>query len=100
MLKDGKILIGKSGTNEIFLDPAMANRHGMIAGATGTGKTVSLKVLAESFADAGVPVFLADIKGDLGSLAQEGVDESHVVERVNSMNLAADGYAYRKYPVS
>ncbi|MBR1900525.1 MAG: DUF853 family protein [Lachnospiraceae bacterium] len=100
MLKDGKILIGKSGANEIFLDPAMANRHGMIAGATGTGKTVSLKVLAESFSDAGVPVFLADIKGDLGSLAQEGVDESHVTERVNSMNLLADGYAYRKYPVS
>ena len=78
----------------------MANRHGMIAGATGTGKTVSLKVLAESFSDAGVPVFLADIKGDLGSLAQEGVDEEHVTARVASMNLAADGYAYRKYPVS
>ena len=100
MLKDGKILIGKSAEKEIYLDPAMANRHGMIAGATGTGKTVSLKVLAESFSDAGVPVFLADIKGDLGSLAQEGCDEPHVTERVNSMNLLADGYAYTKYPVS
>ena len=96
MLKDGKILIGKNNESEIWLDPAMANRHGMIAGATGTGKTVSLKVLAESFSDAGVPVFLADIKGDLGSLAQEGVDEEHVTARVASMNLAADGYAYRK----
>ncbi len=100
MLKDGKILIGKNGDHEVFLDPAMANRHGMIAGATGTGKTVSLKVLAESFSDAGVPVFLADIKGDLGSLAQEGADEEHVVSRVQSMNLAQDGYAYRKYPVA
>ena len=57
MLKNGKILIGKSGERELFLDPAMANRHGMIAGATGTGKTVSLKVLAESFSDAGVLCF-------------------------------------------
>lgn len=99
MYKDGRILIGKNGTEEITLDLKMANRHGMIAGATGTGKTVSLKVLAESFSDAGVPVFLADIKGDLGSLAQEGEDEEHVTERVQSMNLEADGYAYRKYPV-
>ena len=100
MLKDGKILIGKSSDAEMFLDPAMANRHGMIAGATGTGKTVSLKVLAESFSDAGVPVFLADVKGDLGSLAQMGCDEEHVTERINSMNLTADGFAYSKYPVS
>ena len=100
MLKDGKILIGKSGDKELFLNPAMANRHGMIAGATGTGKTVSLKVLAESFSDLGVPVFLADIKGDLGSLAQTGCDEPHVTERIQSMNLAQDGFAYSKYPVS
>lgn len=100
MFKDGKILIGKAQGRDLYLDPAMANRHGMIAGATGTGKTVSLKVLAESFSDAGVPVFLADIKGDLGSLAQMGCDEEHVTERVSSMNLAADGFAYSKYPVS
>ena len=100
MLKDGRILIGKSGETEQFLDLAMANRHGMIAGATGTGKTVSLKVLAESFSDAGVPVFLADVKGDLGSLAQMGCDEIHVTERIQSMNLAQDGFAYSKYPVS
>ncbi len=100
MFKDGKILIGKAQDTCMYLDPAMANRHGMIAGATGTGKTVSLKVLAESFSDAGVPVFLADIKGDLGSLAQMGCDEEHVTERVASMNLAADGFAYSKYPVS
>ncbi len=99
MYKDGKILIGKNETQSIFLDPAMANRHGMIAGATGTGKTVSLKVLAESFSDAGVPVFLADVKGDLGSLAQMGMDEVHVTERVQSMGLMEEGFSYSSYPV-
>lgn len=100
MYKDGKILVGKSGETEVFLDMAMANRHGMIAGATGSGKTVSLKVLAESFSDAGVPVFLADIKGDLGSIAQPGTDEAHVTERIESMGLSADGFAYRSYPAA
>ena len=99
MLKDGKILFGKSGDKEVYLNLSMANRHGLISGATGTGKAVSLKVLAESFSDAGVPVFLADIKGDLASLAQMGADEKHVTERVSSMNLQADGFAYRSYPV-
>lgn len=100
MFKDGKVLFGKSGEKEVFLDLSMANRHGLISGATGTGKTVSLKVLAESFSDAGVPVFLADIKGDLGSIAQMGADEKHVTERVTSMNLDVDGFAYRKYPTA
>ncbi len=100
MLKDGRILIGKNDDNkEVFLNLSMANRHGMIAGATGTGKTVSLKVLAESFSDAGVPVFLADIKGDLGSLAEIGREDENVRERVTSMQLDADGYCFRKYPV-
>ena len=65
MYQDGKIWIGRSGEEDIYIYPNMANRHGMIAGATGTGKTVTLKVMAESFSDAGVPVFLADVKGDL-----------------------------------
>ena len=54
-----------TGEEPVYLEPSMANRHGLIAGATGTGKTVTLKVLAESFSDMGVPVFLADVKGDL-----------------------------------
>ena len=61
MFYDGKILIGKSGEEDIYIYPKMANRHGLIAGATGTGKTVTLKVMAESFSDIGVPVFLADL---------------------------------------
>ena len=64
MLKDGKVFVGK-GNCETFILPQMANRHGLIAGATGTGKTITRKVMAESFSDMGVPVFLADVKGDL-----------------------------------
>ena len=70
MYCDSKILIGKSGEENVYIYPRMANRHGMIAGATGTGKTVTLKVLAESFSDCGVPVFLADVKGDLAGMCR------------------------------
>ena len=62
------ILIAKSGKDEIFLLPQMANRHGLIAGATGTGKTVTLQSLAQSFSQRGVPVFMADVKGDLAGM--------------------------------
>ena len=61
MYHDGKIWVGHSGDDRVYIFPKMANRHGLIAGATGTGKTVTLKVLAESFSDAGVPVCLADV---------------------------------------
>ena len=61
MYQDGKIIVGMSGDEKVCIYPKMANRHGMIAGATGSGKTVTLKVLTESFSDLGVPVFLADI---------------------------------------
>ncbi|MEE3396908.1 MAG: helicase HerA-like domain-containing protein, partial [Succiniclasticum sp.] len=66
MLKDGKIWVANNDKGEnIFILPKMANRHGLIAGATGTGKTITLKVMAESFSDMGVPVFMADVKGDV-----------------------------------
>src|SRR5580693_5809033 len=65
------ILIAK-GATDLFLLPEMANRHGLIAGATGTGKTVTLQVLAENFSSLGVPVFMADIKGDLTGISQPG----------------------------
>jgi DNA helicase HerA-like ATPase len=72
------ILIGKSSSTQQSIDLTlalrMANRHGLIAGATGTGKTISLQVLAEGFAKAGVPVFLADVKGDLSGISQIGGD--------------------------
>ena len=100
MLHDGKILIGKSGEEKIYIYPQMANRHGLIAGATGTGKTISLKVLAESFSDCGVPVFLADVKGDLAGMCQMGTMNENVQKRVDAMNLAAEGYEFRKYPTA
>src|SRR3954464_6271145 len=71
MSEDGAILIGKSTKPERLL-LRLANRHGLVTGATGTGKTVTLQVLAEGFSNAGVPVFAADIKGDLSGLAAAG----------------------------
>ncbi|HSP99898.1 MAG TPA: helicase HerA-like domain-containing protein [Candidatus Dormibacteraeota bacterium] len=75
------------GDHVIELIPRMANRHGLIAGATGTGKTVSLRVLAEQFSRIGVPVFLADVKGDLSGLARPGGDNPKVVERAKLLGL-------------
>ncbi|MGD9677006.1 MAG: helicase HerA-like domain-containing protein [Vulcanibacillus sp.] len=96
MFTGDKIWIGKSDI-AVNLLPRMANRHGLIAGATGTGKTVTLKVLAESFSDMGVPVFLADIKGDLAGLAVKGTENPKVEERVTRMSV--EGFDYKAYPV-
>jgi len=73
---------------QLFLNAAMANRHGMIAGATGTGKTVTLQILAEGFSKIGVPVFLADIKGDLSGLSQPGQDNKIVKHRVSHIGIS------------
>lgn len=100
MVKDGKILIGKAGDQDIYIYPKMANRHGMICGATGTGKTVSLRVMAESFSDMGVPVFLADVKGDLASMILEGDYNDNIRKRVDSMGLEDYGYSVTDYPVN
>ena len=81
----------------IYLEPGMANRHGLIAGATGTGKTVTLKVLAESFSDMGVPVFLADIKGDLSGMCLPGQENKHIRRSIDSMNIT--DFDYTAYPV-
>ncbi len=98
MVRDGKVWIANSDSGEnLFLLPGMANRHGLIAGATGSGKTVTLKVLAESFSDMGVPVFLADVKGDLAGMIKEG---SGMEERIERFGLAGTGYEYKKYPVT
>ena len=100
MYHDGKIWVGKSGDEKIYIYPKMANRHGLIAGATGTGKTVTLKVLAESFSDAGVPVFLADVKGDLAATCMLGTKTDSVKKRVEEMGLAAEGYDFSSYPTT
>ena len=96
MLKDGKILIGKNDNYEANLLLSKANRHGLITGATGTGKTISLKVLAESFSSAGVPVFMVDVKGDLAGTAFIGEDNENVRIRVEKLKL--DTFKYDKYP--
>ncbi len=92
---NGKIWLAKSG-EKVFLEPKMANRHGFIAGASGTGKTITLKVLAESFSQLGVPVFLADIKGDLAGMCKAGVHSESMEKRINKLGI--EDWRYRVFP--
>lgn len=89
------LLIAK-GQSDIFLMPKMANRHGLIAGATGTGKTVTLRVLAEQFSQLGVPVFMADVKGDLSGLPFPGGEDPKIIERVQKLHLRE--FTFEGYP--
>lgn len=98
MYQDNKIWIGKSGSEKVYIHPRMANRHGMIAGATGTGKTVTLKVLAESFSECGVPVFLADVKGDLAGVCRKGDESESIKKRMDSMELEGEGFRLQPCP--
>ena len=100
MYQDKKILVGMAGEEKVYIYPKMANRHGMIAGATGTGKTITLKVMAESFSACGVPVFLADVKGDLSGMCRKGTMNSNVQERVEAMGLDKLGYDFDAYPTT
>ncbi len=100
MLLDNKLYIGYADGEKVSIVLNKANRHGLIAGATGTGKTTTLRVMAESFSDAGVPVFLADAKGDLATLCQPGTMVEPVQKRVDEMGLAADGFQLQAYPVT
>ncbi len=100
MYQDKKIWIGKSEDEKIYIYPKMANRHGLIAGATGTGKTVTLKVLAESFSDCGVPVFLADVKGDLAGMCQSGTAGGSIQKRIDGMGLMQEGFQFHAYPTT
>src|ERR1700761_597001 len=81
-----KIFVGK-GEQAAWLTLALANRHGLATGVTGTGKTVTLQVLAEGFARAGVPVFAADIKGDLSGISEPGTASDALVQRAKAMDL-------------
>ena len=99
MLHNGKIWIGscENGT-PVYLLPSMANRHGLIAGATGTGKTVSLKVLAEAFSDMGVPVFLSDIKSDLSGMVSPGAESEAIDKRLAKCGVPRELFQYTSYP--
>ena len=83
------LLIAKSKTQEIHLLPQLANRHGLITGATGTGKAVTLQKMAESFANIGVPVFMADVKGDLSGVGAAGVESPKLKERLAALGIAS-----------
>ena len=95
MFTENKIWMAQSD-KRLFLLPNMANRHGLIAGATGTGKTITMKVMAESFSDMGVPVFLADIKGDLTGMCRPGKDSADMQRRIERFGI--DGFSYKAYP--
>ncbi|HRP87449.1 MAG TPA: DUF853 family protein, partial [Gammaproteobacteria bacterium] len=86
-MEDNFILVGGGSAGHVQLNPRYANRHGLIAGATGTGKTVTLQVLAEAFSARGVPVFLADVKGDLAGLSQAGSPHPKIDERVATIGM-------------
>ncbi len=90
--------IATSEGGEVLLNPKMANRHGLITGATGTGKTVTLQNLTETFSDMGVPVFVADIKGDFSGIAKAGGNKESVTKRVNKYGLLEKGFEFKAYP--
>ena len=95
MLQDDKIWMAQ-GDNPCYLLLNQANRHGLIAGASGTGKTVTLKVMAEGFSQAGVPVFMADVKGDVTGMCQAGVDSENMQKRIAKFGL--EGFTYQGCP--
>ncbi len=98
MLNNGNIWLGTSSHGAVELLPSMANRHGLIAGATGTGKTVTLQVLAEGFSQLGVPVFMADVKGDLAGLCSPGQGSAKIDSRLATCGV--ERFSFRACPVT
>ena len=96
MYVDNKILIGKNSKQELFIVPNKANRHGLITGASGSGKTITLKVMAESFSSMGVPVFLADVKGDLAGMCLPGESNEKIQERLNGIGIK--DFSFKGFP--
>ena len=103
MVHDGLIYFARKGGetlgDKICMRPDKANRHGFICGATGTGKSVTLKVLAESFSEIGVPVFMSDVKGDMAGIAVPGTDSEGMQKRLDRFEIR-DSFSYRGFPVS
>ena len=97
MTQDIQLLIGGNGETTVSMNASMANRHGMVAGATGTGKTVTLQILAENFSKAGVPVFLADVKGDVSGIGKPAKPHKKIDERINTIGI--DDYKMQGSPV-
>ncbi len=99
MLDGTALLLARTDTDDVCLFPETANRHGLISGATGTGKTVTLQTLAEGFSALGVPVFLTDIKGDLSGLCRPGCLTGKTAKRVEELGLRSRNYAEKSFPV-
>ncbi|MCQ2537940.1 MAG: DUF853 domain-containing protein [Lachnospiraceae bacterium] len=102
MYENGKIYMGLSNEEnpqKVFFEMSQANRHGLIAGASGTGKTITMKVMAESFSAAGVPVFVCDVKGDVSGLAEPGADNEGMQKRIDKFGIR-DTFAYKGFPVT
>lgn len=96
---DKRAFIAIGDEVKAYLLPNMANRHGLVTGATGTGKTVTLQNLAETFSKMGVPVFAADVKGDLSGVAKVGGNKESVVKRVDGYKLKEEGFEFQNFPV-
>lgn len=94
-----RAFIAINDSAEVCLIPRMANRHGLITGATGTGKTVTLQTLSETFSEMGVPVFAADMKGDLSGVAKTGGNKESVAKRVEQYKLQEKGFDFKAFPV-
>jgi len=99
MYTNGSVYLGLAGERRVTMPLNMANRHGLIAGASGTGKTITMKVMAESFSDAGVPVFLCDVKGDVSGICQAGESSEGMEKRIDKFGLRGE-FAYRGCPVA
>ena len=99
MYENGKIYMGLADDQRVELALNMCNRHGLIAGASGTGKTITMKVMAESFSDAGVPVFLCDVKGDVAGICAPGVNSEGMEKRIDKFGVR-DTFTYKAYPTT
>ena len=99
MYENGKIYMGLADGQRVELALNMCNRHGLIAGASGTGKTITMKVMAESFSDAGVPVFLCDVKGDVAGICAPGVSSEGMEKRIDKFGVRGS-FTYKAYPTT
>ena len=99
MYENGKIYMGLADGQRVEMYPSMSNRHGLIAGASGTGKTITMKVMAESFSDAGVPVFLCDVKGDVAGICAPGESNEGMEKRIDKFGIR-NTFAYKAYPTT
>lgn len=99
MYENGRIYMGLAGDKRVEMVLKMCNRHGLISGASGTGKTVTMKVMAESFSDAGVPVFMCDVKGDVAGICAPGQSTEDMEKRIDRFGLR-ETFSYREYPTT